>query len=304
MSSTVRIHGLAIASDFPVHAPTTDGPPDVKITRAQDAPAPDVDGRVIASFEASDGGLIATETHDGYVLRFTGTCDFIVAHTLDRIEVRVHPKANEQIIPLLITGYVCAFVLTMRGACVLHASALDINGRAVAFIGPSGAGKSTLAALLARDGARVITDDLLHVDLSAEAPRCHLGSPEIRLREGAAALADGFASHGFSPDGRTTFRTTTGPDLVRLDAIIVPEPSRSLRHVQVQRVPRAQAVVELLRGARGHWDLATTTTTQMRTSATLARAVPVWRAEIPWGPPFAVDLARQLLTCVMPITTP
>jgi hypothetical protein len=49
------------------------------------------------------------------------------------------------------------------GYLSLHASAVAIDGRAVAFLAPKGFGKSTLAVALAMRGARLITDDSLPV---------------------------------------------------------------------------------------------------------------------------------------------
>ena len=57
---------------------------------------------------------------------------------------------------------ICAFhrQLLNRGACVLHASYVDIGGRAILFTGPSGVGKSTQAELWVRHaGAQVVNGD-------------------------------------------------------------------------------------------------------------------------------------------------
>lgn len=57
---------------------------------------------------------------------------------------------------------VCAFhrQLLIRDACVLHASYVDIGGRAILFTGPSGVGKSTQAGLWVRHaGVEVINGD-------------------------------------------------------------------------------------------------------------------------------------------------
>ena len=53
--------------------------------------------------------------------------------------------------------------LTLQGEEPLHATAVDLGGHAVAFLGPSGAGKTTLAASLIRDGATLLTDDVLRI---------------------------------------------------------------------------------------------------------------------------------------------
>lgn len=57
-------------------------------------------------------------------------------------------------------GPALAFVLKLRGITCLHASAVAIDGRAVAFVGPAGAGKSSAAAAFARAGYPVLTDDV------------------------------------------------------------------------------------------------------------------------------------------------
>ena len=60
-------------------------------------------------------------------------------------------------------GPILGLVLRLRGALALHASAVDAGRGAIGFVGPHGAGKSTLAAALRGAGARVLTDDVLHV---------------------------------------------------------------------------------------------------------------------------------------------
>ena len=47
---------------------------------------------------------------------------------------------------------------------MLHASAVVLDGAAVAFTAPSGTGKSTLAAHLVAAGASFLTDDVLALD--------------------------------------------------------------------------------------------------------------------------------------------
>lgn len=75
------------------------------------------------------------------------------------------PQATDVV--LLLLGAVVPAVALKRGWLPLHASAVRIDGRAVAFLGPSGAGKSTVAAAFMRAGYGVAADDLAMVDGTA-----------------------------------------------------------------------------------------------------------------------------------------
>jgi hypothetical protein len=57
-------------------------------------------------------------------------------------------------------GPVLGFVLRLRGVTCLHASAIAIDGVAIALTGPGGAGKSTAAAKFAAMGYPVLSDDI------------------------------------------------------------------------------------------------------------------------------------------------
>jgi hypothetical protein len=60
-------------------------------------------------------------------------------------------------------GPVLGLLLRLRGVTCLHASAVTFSDHAIAFVGSEGAGKSTTAALLARKGCAVISDDVVAV---------------------------------------------------------------------------------------------------------------------------------------------
>jgi hypothetical protein len=82
---------------------------------------------------------------------------------------------------LLVLAQVLPLAAVLRGKDVLHASAVALHGRAVAFMGPSGAGKTTLAARIVANGARLVTDDVLAVDLSGQNVVVHRGSAVARI---------------------------------------------------------------------------------------------------------------------------
>jgi len=61
---------------------------------------------------------------------------------------------------LYLLGSAWGALCYQRDLLVLHASAVRVDGRAVAFCGRPGMGKSTLAAWLAESGHALVSDDL------------------------------------------------------------------------------------------------------------------------------------------------
>ena len=78
-------------------------------------------------------------------------------------------------------GPVLGFVLRLRGATCLHASAVAVDGQAVALAGSPGAGKSTTAAAFAQRGFSVITDDVLALAEDGEDFQVQPGYPRLNL---------------------------------------------------------------------------------------------------------------------------
>jgi hypothetical protein len=74
-------------------------------------------------------------------------------------------------------------VFSHQGLHVLHASAVEVSGRGVAFIGQSGWGKSTLATSFGQAGFPLLTDDALLLEAGAPGESFHLvpSFPGIRL---------------------------------------------------------------------------------------------------------------------------
>jgi len=66
-------------------------------------------------------------------------------------------------------GPVLGFILRLRGVTCLHASAVAIDGVAIALVGPAGAGKSTAAAQFACMGYPVLSDDIVTLEQAGPA---------------------------------------------------------------------------------------------------------------------------------------
>lgn len=100
-------------------------------------------------------------------------------------EIVINPKTNldYSYLKIIILGSAMSYLLHQRGDLILHSSAVNINGSAVAFLGGNGMGKSTTSFLLYNKGYPLITDDLLSIDMDKEngLPWVNPGSKRIKL---------------------------------------------------------------------------------------------------------------------------
>jgi hypothetical protein len=78
-------------------------------------------------------------------------------------------------------GPTLGFVLRLRAITCLHASAVAIDGRAVAIVGCAGSGKSSTAAAFARLGYPVLTDDVAALVDEGGRFRVQPAYPRVRL---------------------------------------------------------------------------------------------------------------------------
>jgi len=95
--------------------------------------------------------------------------------------------ADDRIIELLVAGSGLGVLLHQRKRVTLHASAVALEGGAVAFVGEKGMGKSTTATAFMKKGYPVITDDVLAIKSSTEPPQVTLGGRHFKLWPDAAA---------------------------------------------------------------------------------------------------------------------
>ena len=117
----------------------------------------------------------------GYRIRFPNLADFTISADGSEINAYPVPGVSEQTIDHLYLNQVLPLALSRQYKLVLHASAVEIKQRAVAFIGPSGQGKSTLAASFATVGHRFLTDDGLQIEYSENQYLVKPSHPSLRL---------------------------------------------------------------------------------------------------------------------------
>lgn len=108
---------------------------------------------------SGDISISLARTSKGYLLRFPSLADFIIDEAICRISAWPAPETDEDTLRHLLLDQVLPRVLAHQGRLVLHASAVCVDGQALAFAGETGQGKSTLAASLHLSGYPLLTDD-------------------------------------------------------------------------------------------------------------------------------------------------
>jgi hypothetical protein len=98
------------------------------------------------------------------------------------IVVDVAPEADRATLPLFVLNLAFGLLLMQRGDLVLHAAAIETDGKCVALAGTSSAGKSSVAAALHARGYRVLTDELCVIrDQPGRGPCVVPGPPHLQV---------------------------------------------------------------------------------------------------------------------------
>ena len=129
-------------------------------------------------------GTIWTTFHrlgDDYYLRFPEIADFELSQDGRRVKGWPVPGVSDATIQHLYLNQVLPLALGKQGKLVLHGSAVEINGKSIAFIGESGRGKSTLAASFATSGSPFLTDDGLLLEHVGDQYHVIPSHPSVRL---------------------------------------------------------------------------------------------------------------------------
>ena len=305
---TYHAYGLRIASDVALPLPPARVlAPDLVLSRGPDRPVPEVrpGQERLAEVLRQDGSIFYTlgRSSATTVLRYPGLCDFTGDRRLARVTVHLAPGADEGLLSVMISGTLLAVHLMLNRAHVLHASAVHVDGRALAFVGSSGMGKSTVSAALCEAGCDLVSDDLLRVDRSGDTLLVHPGGTESRLRPSARSIAEAAdpATVRETADGRlavTPRAWTAGP--LPLAACAVPRPDRAATAVSVRRLRPSIALLSLSRYPRVlGWTDAESSASAFQSLADLVERVPVYEATIPWGLPFAPAVLTDLLDALL-----
>jgi hypothetical protein len=164
--------GLRIASTFPLpELLAGDGSADVEIHQAAALPR-----HALARQATAETMVAPNEWRLTY-----GDVGVMSVRDGRRIELAPVRGASPRTVRLTLLGQGMAVLLHQRGFLVLHASAVEIDGRVVAFLGDSGSGKSTMAAALHARGHRLVADDVAAVRIGPDGPEVYAGFPQLKL---------------------------------------------------------------------------------------------------------------------------
>lgn len=125
-----------------------------------------------ASYELEDGRCL---------LELPPAVSFLLEPAASRIVVDSRDDDAELLEHRLASTAICT-LLALRGDLVLHASAVEVDGRAVLFCGPTMRGKSTLARALGEAGCRVLGEDGIAIGLEGERAIAFPGARGVRVR--------------------------------------------------------------------------------------------------------------------------
>jgi len=177
------VYGMVISSDTPLDLPSdTHG----GMARVECVSAP-----ALAFLAATETGGDDGDTDSWYryvVLRDGSTYvrwrtigEFLVAADGRRIMFRRFDRASLESFQVYLLGQALSFALVRQGFEPLHATAVVVDRRTVAFLGSNAFGKSSLAACFLEAGARLLTDDLLILRESGNRILAYPGPPRLKL---------------------------------------------------------------------------------------------------------------------------
>lgn len=286
------------------HRADPESKPDVHISVGKEVAAEEharePQGRLIAHYRDDRPRYSLFDVgKEGYFYRFHDLVDIQISDDQRHLECRLVAGAEAEMLPVILAGNVMSALMLLHGQVVLHASAVERDGEAVAMVGNPGAGKSTLAAIACVAGAHLVTDDVLRVkpDTAGE-PMCFRGAAALRIRPQSKSLAAEIKRlESSSADGRHLMESPpTTLDTLPLRAIAVPrlrDPQHPLRRTALSR---KSALLTLLRFPRvQNWQDPATSAQHFQLHSSLVGRLPVYELEVPRDIAVDGDWPRRIL---------
>jgi hypothetical protein len=179
---------------------------------------------------------------------FDGAGRFLV-RAGQEVMVDPSPDADERVVRLCLLGPIVALILHQQGRLILHASAVAVDGKGVAFLGGQGWGKSTMAAALHVHGHDMLADDVTALQMDSTYPMVLPAFPQFKL------WPDSITALGNAPEtlpvlhpdlSKRAFHVTSG-------FVHAPLPLRHIyvlargENLEIESLGPREALVELIR---------------------------------------------------------
>ena len=305
-----RLYGLSVEADLPLPglSPTpASTPPDVTVHLGHapaDAFPPDVaEEPWYASPRATPAEepalLVHRDARGGYRLRYADGIEFRVDAAGARVAATWPPRWTLADAAVYLTGSVCGLLLRLRGIPALHASAVALGDRAIAFTGPAGAGKSTTAAAFTARGFPLLADDISPVLDGPPAVQLQPAYPQLRLWPDVIPAVHGGELPPLTPNWEKRFlaldeRGFRG-DPLPLAAVYVLAGREALDTPRLEPIPPVEAVLTLVANTYLGWFPDPTASGRaLAVLGRLARTVPLVRLVAPDDPARLAEVVRTV----------
>jgi hypothetical protein len=196
--------------------------------------------------------------HDGSTYVSWDTVgEFLVAADGRRITCRRIDASSVESFQVYMLGQALSFALVRQRFEPLHATAVVVDGQAVAFLGDNAFGKSSLAACFVAAGHPLLTDDLLIVRESSHRLLAYPGPPRIKLFPKIARRFFGHTANSVRMNGDTEklivpldeHRRCDSPVALKaIYSLAAPRDACRTRDVSVETLSSRDAFVALLKG--------------------------------------------------------
>ena len=295
------VFGLDLRSELPLP----------ELLEEEKSARPQVTVRIDKVPEAPVAGPGPHLTEGGLLLVIDGVARYFVKDGSEII-IEPEPRVPDANLRLFLLGSAMGALLHQRGLLPLHANAVEVGGRAFAFMGESGAGKSTLAAWFHDHGFRVIADDVCVVGFAGDdRPQVRPGLSRLRLwRDTLDATGRDAADYqrSFFGDDADKYdvplaKPCSSDEPIPLAAVYLLERSEALAVEPLTGVAAAEAIfantyrgayVPITGSSHDHWSAA----------MQLVRNTPVFRARRPWGFEYLADQYSGLVDHAVSVPQP
>ncbi len=202
-------YGLTIHSEFEIPelaaARAVGSVADVRIRYAEVPAVPENGQRTQGiAFRLNDQEMVYSKTQCGR---------FLVRNGVD-MEVDPDEGVDGRVLRLSLFGPAFGLLLIQRGFLLLHGGAVAFPEGTVLLLGPGGSGKSTLTAELCALGGKLLTDDVVAIDVGHSPPVVMPGVPILKLWPDAVQDApEGIWTRTLHPDFDKLGRRMADSDL-------------------------------------------------------------------------------------------